>query len=82
MKRIASGFAASCIMFGNTALSACTECRPVVESGVYNQQFAANLGLLLLPLAVLLAIGVALYHSDAIMAKLRKDKGGREWQTH
>jgi hypothetical protein len=81
MKNIAAGLATSAILFSSTAAWACPQCRPAVESGVYNQDFAANLFVLLLPLAVLCAIGVGLYFSDAIMAKLRHIKGAKQWQT-
>lgn len=81
MKNIAAGLATSVFLFSSTAAWACPQCRPLVKSGVYNQDFAANLFVLLLPLAVLCAIGVAIHFSDSIMAKLRKDKGGEQWQT-
>ena len=53
---------------------ACFQCRQAVEAEVYGQNFASNLFLLLLPLAVLFALGVAVYFSDAIHSKLNSRK--------
>ena len=43
---------------------ACQMCRPWVESGVYNTQFATTLGLLALPLLGLVLIGLAAHYLD------------------
>jgi hypothetical protein len=85
LRRIAPGLALSAIFFSTSAW-ACPSCRPAVESGVYNQNFVANLLLLLLPLAVLGAIGIGIHFSDAIIAQFRlartkKDKGTKPWQA-
>ena len=42
----------------------CDHCRPLVESGVYNTQFATTLGLLALPLLGLVLIGLAAHYLD------------------
>ena len=76
MMRTAAAFAATAFLGGGTPLWACPSCRPLVKSGVYNSDFGPNLLVLLLPLAILSAIGGSLYFSDAIAAKLRTFKGG------
>lgn len=81
MRSISAGLAASALFFNGTALWACPQCRPVVNAGVYNQDFGENLFLVLLPLAVLFVIGVGIHFSDAIVVKLRRHKGEKPWQT-
>ena len=78
MKCIVFGFVTSIIVLNSTALLACTQCRPGVESGVYNRDFAANLSVLVLPIAVLFVIGIAIHFSDAIVTTLRKDKEAQQ----
>lgn len=75
LKHIVAGVCALTLFANGTALWACTRCRPQVESGVYNGDFIATLFVLLLPLAVLLVIGLGLYFSDAILAKLHSPQG-------
>ena len=74
MKCVVFGFVASIIVMKSTALLACPQCRPSVEAGVYNQQFTANLFVLVLPVAVLFAMGAGLHYSDVIMSMLRKHR--------
>jgi hypothetical protein len=50
----------------------CPHCRTIVQSKVYNEDFTANLFVLILPLAVLLVIGIGIYFSDTILFKLRR----------
>jgi hypothetical protein len=80
MKSIAALFVVFAVSFGGTPTWACPQCRPLVRAGVYNPDFAANLFVLLLPLAVLGAIGVAVHFSDAIPAKVRQIKGCKPWR--
>jgi hypothetical protein len=74
----------STLALNSTALLACPQCRPTVASGVYNREFAANLSVLLLPIAVLFVVGIAIHFSDAIVttlreaATLRKSKGAQQ----
>ena len=68
----------STFALNSTTLQACSQCRPGVESGVYNREFAANLSVLLLPVAVLFVIGIAIHFSDAILITLRKDKEAQQ----
>lgn len=72
MKHLSAGFVALYILFSSTALLACPQCRSTVKSEVYNGDFAVNLFVLLLPLAVLFVIGIGLYFSDTLVAKLRQ----------
>lgn len=81
MKWFAASLIPSILWFDNATVLACPQCRPLVKSGVYNQDFGANLFVLLLPLAVLFAIGIATYFVDAITAKSGEDKGDDAWQT-
>ena len=50
---------------------ACPWCRPRVRAGIYTPAYSANVLLVLLPVAVLLAVGVAVYYWD----KLRPTRG-------
>ena len=77
MKRLIIAFALVCFWLSNAPASACPGCRPTVEAGVYNGQFVANLGVLLLPLALLCAVGVAIYHGETLLTKVRGHKGER-----
>lgn len=45
---------------------ACPWCRPRVRAGIYTPAYSANLLLVLLPVAVLLAVGVAVYYWDKL----------------
>lgn len=74
MKFITVVVVTSTFALNSTALLACTQCRPNVESGVYNREFATNLSVLLLPVAVLFVIGIAIHFSDAIVTTLLKSK--------
>ncbi|WP_400194131.1 hypothetical protein [Hymenobacter sp. B81] len=40
---------------------ACTVCRPRVQAAIYQPNYAQNLGLLLVPVALLLALGAGVY---------------------
>lgn len=46
--------------------AACTWCRPRVQASIYTPAYSANLGLVLLPIAVLLALGVGLFYWDKL----------------
>jgi hypothetical protein len=48
-------------LLGPTVGFACPVCRPKVKAAIYNAHYADTLGLLLLPIAVLLAVGLGLY---------------------
>lgn len=72
--------AATALLTSGAPLWACPSCAPLVKSGVYNSDFGSNLLVLLLPIAILAAIGAGLYFSDAIAARLRGFKGGERWQ--
>lgn len=45
---------------------ACPWCRPKVQAGIYTPAYSANVLLVLLPVAVLLAVGVAVYYWDKV----------------
>ena len=78
MKFVTALLVTSTFALNSTTLLACTQCRPNVESGVYNREFAANLSILLLPVAILFVIGFAIHFSDAIVTTLRKSKGAQQ----
>lgn len=75
MKWSAASLIFSLVLFKNATAAACPQCRPRVAAGVYNQDFGSNLLVLLLPLAVLFAIGIGTYYVDALNAKSGKGKG-------
>ena len=64
----------------NLTASACAECRIRVKSGIFDQSFGANLFVVLLPIVVIAAIGIALYYADEITDKLKK--GASRWQKN
>jgi hypothetical protein len=45
---------------------ACAWCRPRVHAGIYTPAYSANLLLVLLPVAVLLALGLGLFYWDKL----------------
>jgi len=45
---------------------ACPWCRPRVQAGIYTPTYTTNVLLVLLPIAVLLALGVALFYWDKL----------------
>jgi hypothetical protein len=50
---------------------ACSICRPKVQAAIHNADYSVNVLMLLLPLALLLAVGVGLYYADAIWARVQ-----------
>ena len=44
---------------------ACPVCRPRVQAAIHTPEYAANVALLLLPVAILLALGLALYWAES-----------------
>ena len=80
MKRFVQGIVTVIILFAFTATgSACPECRAQMKEAIYNQNFTANLFIVLLPVLILSAIGVSLYYADEITERLK----GRtiNWRT-
>jgi len=67
------------VSFNLTAL-ACAECRARVKDGIFDQNFFANLVVVLLPIVVIAAIGIGLYFTNEIRDKLKK--GANRWQTN
>lgn len=65
------------IGWGGTPAWACSPCRQAVEDGIYNQHFATNLLLVLLPFAVLLLCVAGAHFSDGVAARTHDDKGDR-----
>ena len=45
---------------------ACTWCRPRVQAGIHTPAYTTNVLLVLLPVAVLLALGVGLFYWDKL----------------
>lgn len=73
----ASIFFSSVLLFGSAEAWSCEHCRPLVISGVYNEDFFANFLLITLPLAVLAVLGVLTHYGDAILAALQSRKGDK-----
>lgn len=55
----------SCLLLVPAA-GACPWCRPKVQAGIYTPAYSTNMLLVLLPVAVLLAVGVAVYYWDKL----------------
>jgi len=53
-------------LWATPAAWACPWCRPRVRAGIYNAAYSANVLLVLLPVAVLLALGLALFYWDKL----------------
>jgi hypothetical protein len=67
MKNLAASFAGFLFLSNSAASWACSPCRPLVQTNVYNQDFGANIVLLLLPLAVLAIVATAIhFFSDSL----------------
>ncbi|RZK23589.1 MAG: hypothetical protein EOO56_04505 [Hymenobacter sp.] len=45
---------------------ACPWCRPKVQAGIYTPAYSVNVLLVLLPVAVLLAVGMAVFYWDKL----------------
>lgn len=80
--KLVAVFVAPILLFHSPMVLACSQCKPLVQAEVYNHDFASNLCVLLLPLALLAAIASGLYFWDAIAAKLKKKEGAETWQTN
>ncbi|MFD2718055.1 hypothetical protein ACFST9_04970 [Hymenobacter monticola] len=59
-------FLLSLLLLAGSAARACAVCRPKVQAGIYNAAYSANLLLVLLPVALLLALGLALFFAKSI----------------
>lgn len=58
-------------------LWACPWCRPRVQAGIYTPAYAANLGLVLLPVALLLVLGAGVFYWDSLRTFLPRAYGKR-----
>ena len=57
---------AALVLLAPTLGEACPVCRPRVQAAIHTPDYAANVALLLLPVAILLALGVGLYWADRL----------------
>jgi hypothetical protein len=55
-----------CSLGAGSAAWACPWCRPRVQAGIYTPAYSTNVLLVLLPVAVLLALGVSLFYWDKL----------------
>ncbi len=69
----------SLLFLSNAPLGACPRCRPLVQAAIHNADFLGNVVVMLLPVALLLLIGAALFFVDALEIELRK--GAQTWRT-
>ena len=53
------------------AARACAVCRPRVQAGIHNEAYAANLLLVLLPVALLLLGGLGLFFAGDLRHRFR-----------
>ena len=51
---------------GAVGAGACPWCRPRVQASIYTSAYPANVLLVLLPVAVLLAVGIGLFYWDKL----------------
>lgn len=58
------------LLLSSPAAWACAWCRPRVQAGIHDAAYTANLLLVLLPVAVLLALGVGLFYWDQLRLRL------------
>jgi hypothetical protein len=79
VKRISARLVLAALLLGSEAAWACPQCRPLVQAGVYNQDFAGTLFLLLLPVGALVLIGAGLYFAAPLKARLQKER--IQWPT-
>jgi hypothetical protein len=59
--------------------SACAECRARVNDGIFDHSFWANLIVVLLPIVVIAAVGIAIYFTHEIGDRIKK--GASRWKT-
>jgi len=55
-------------------LSACPLCRAQAAAGIYNPEFGLRCFIVVLPIFVLGAIGLCLYHADDPVDKVEKEE--------
>jgi hypothetical protein len=61
---------ATLLVLAGPAARACAVCRPKVQAGIHNAAYSANLLLVLLPVALLLALGLAVFFAESIRLPL------------
>jgi len=61
-----AGLVLGLLLLAGPAARACTVCRPKVEAGIHNAAYSANLLLVLLPVALVLALGLAVFFVDSV----------------
>ena len=57
---------AALVLLAPTLGEACPVCRPRVQAAIHTPDYAANVALLLLPVGILQALGLALYWADQL----------------
>jgi len=65
-------FAIIILLALTATVSACPECRAKVEVGLYNQDFSANLFIILLPILILTATGTGIYYAVDVIDKIKE----------
>ena len=56
----------------SSSISACPWCRIAVRDGIYNRDFLGNLLLLILPVLIMAAGGVSIYHFEKILSRWKR----------
>lgn len=67
---LARVFLMGLLWLGVETAGACAVCRPRVQAGIHNGAYGANLGLVLLPVALLLLGGLGVYFAPDIRHRL------------
>ena len=60
------------LLFWLPAARACPVCRPKVEAGIYDAAYSANVLVVLLPVAVMVALGLGLFYWDKFATPLTR----------
>ena len=65
------------LLLGAGRALGCPVCRPRVAAGIHNAAYAHHLLLVLLPVALLLALGLGLFHWDKLAARVARHRAAR-----
>jgi uncharacterized protein HemY len=77
--RSIAAFALVLLCLGSTTASACRQCRPLVQAGIYSHDFSSNVFVIILPIVILVGIALAIYFADTLQ-ELRT--GARAWHIN
>ena len=70
------------LLLAGAPVFACSVCRPAVQAQVYDRDFPVNLMVMVFPVAILLALGLAVLFWDPITRFVRHGKERAPWKGH